>query len=251
MNCTLELPQGHPRPSSVLVTWHRGHRGDSLMGMGKISEAEELQGRVETAWLENISASILHIHTLQQNDSAFYRCLFIVFLLAQPCLLEGNGTRLMVTGSSALGNTTRTDPRHSALSNWEALCLGLGALVALGATFLVLRPYRRRTGLASRMLQTSPLAGAGDSVDHSLRLMMESLSEAEEITYADLNIQPRTQKGATRVNSQMMAEEIRQTDHSIQPWTQRRATRANSQITSPYDTEYAAVRKVTADNILY
>ncbi|TFJ96552.1 aldo/keto reductase [Platysternon megacephalum] len=38
MTCTLALPPGHPRPSSVLVTWHRGHRGDGLTGTGKLSE---------------------------------------------------------------------------------------------------------------------------------------------------------------------------------------------------------------------
>uniref|UniRef100_A0A8C8RYV5 Ig-like domain-containing protein n=1 Tax=Pelusios castaneus TaxID=367368 RepID=A0A8C8RYV5_9SAUR len=98
MNCTLELPQGYLRPSRVLVAWHRGRSGNGLMGMGKISEAEELQGRVVTTWLEKISASILHIHNLQQNDSALYLCLFVIFPSAQPCLLEGNGTRLTVTG---------------------------------------------------------------------------------------------------------------------------------------------------------
>ncbi|XP_044869301.1 uncharacterized protein LOC123369164 [Mauremys mutica] len=250
MNCTLALPPGHPRPSSVLVTWHRGHRGDGLTGTGKLSEVAELRGRVETAWLENVSASTLHIHTLQHNDSALYLCLFVVFPSAQPCLLEGNGTRLTVTGFSTPGNTTRPGPHHGALASWQVLSLGLGALGIVAGAFL-LWLHRKRTGLASRELQASPLAGAGHSAAHSLRLMKESPSEGEEITYAELSIQPRTPRRATRVNSRMTAEEITYTDRRIQPPTQSSATRASSPARSPSDTVYAAVSKGRADSFLY
>ncbi|XP_038263354.1 uncharacterized protein LOC119857899 isoform X2 [Dermochelys coriacea] len=250
MNCTLTLPPGHPRPSSILVTWHRGPRGVGLMGTGKLSEVEELRGRVETAWLENVSASTLHIHTLQRNDSALYLCLFVVFPSAQPCVLEGNGTRLTVTGFSTPGNTTRPGPHHSTLASWQVFSLGLGALGFLVGAFLLCL-HRKRTGLASRVLHTSPLAGAGDSAGHSLRLMKESPSEGEGITYTELSIQPRTQRRATTVNSRMMAEEITYTHHSIQPPTQSRTTKASSPATSPSDTVYAAVRKGRADSFLY
>ncbi|KAG6921597.1 hypothetical protein G0U57_006625, partial [Chelydra serpentina] len=246
MNCTLALPPGHPRPSSVLVTWHRGLRGDGLAGTGKLSEVEELRGRVEAAWLENVSASTLHIRSLQHNDSALYLCLFVVFPSAQPCVLEGNGTRLTVTGFSTPGSPARPGPPHSALANWQVLSLGLGALGILAGAFLLC--VLRRTGLASGALHTSPLAGAGDPTGHSLRLMTESPSEGEEITYAELSIQPRTQSRATRVNSRITAEEITYIDRSIQPPTHSRTTRARSPATSPSDTEYAAVRKGRADS---
>ncbi|XP_044869327.1 uncharacterized protein LOC123368532 isoform X1 [Mauremys mutica] len=147
MNCTLALPPGHPRPSSVLITWHRGHRGDGLTGTGKLSEVAELRGRVETAWLENVSASTLHIHTLQHNDSALYLCLFVVFPSAQPCLLEGNGTRLTVTGFSAWGNRTQISSEHRELPehHWTIRLLVLGAGIVLTAA-VVLCLHRRRGG---------------------------------------------------------------------------------------------------------
>ncbi|XP_065450183.1 uncharacterized protein LOC112061356 [Chrysemys picta bellii] len=250
MNCTLALPPGHPRPSSVLVTWHRGLRGDGLTGTVKLSEVEELRGRVETAWLENVSASTLHIHTLQCNDSALYLCLFVVFSSAQPCVLEGNGTRLMVTGFSTPGNTTRPGPHRSALASWQVLSLGLGALGIVAGAFLLCL-HRNRTGLASRVLHTSPRAGAGDCAGHSLRLMKESPSEGEEITYAELSIRPQTQRRVPRVNSRMTAEEITYTDRRIQPPTQSRTRRASSPARSPSDTVYAVVRKGRADSFLY
>ncbi|CAM5147982.1 unnamed protein product [Natator depressus] len=250
MNCTLALPPGHPRPSSVLVTWHRGQRGDGLRGTGKLSEVEELRGRVETAWLQSVSASTLHIHSLQPNDSAVYLCLLLVFPSAQPCALEGTGTRLTVTGFSIAGNTTRPGPHHGALASWQVLSLGLGALGTLVGAFLLCL-HRRRTGLASGGLHASPLAGAGDAAGRSLRLVRESPSEGEGITYAELSIQPRTQRRATRVNSRMTAEEITYTHRSLQPPTQSRTTRASSPATSPSDTVYAAVRKGRADSFLY
>ncbi|XP_043373015.1 uncharacterized protein LOC122460752 [Dermochelys coriacea] len=147
MNCTLTLPPGHPRPSSALVTWHRGPRGVGLMGTGKLSEVEELRGRVETAWLENVSASTLHIHTLQRNDSALYLCLFVVFPSAQPCILEGNGTRLTVTGFSAQGNRTQISSAHRELPehHWTIRLLALGAGIVLTAA-VVLCLHRRRGG---------------------------------------------------------------------------------------------------------
>ncbi|TFJ96551.1 HIT family protein [Platysternon megacephalum] len=151
MTCTLALPPGHPRPSSVLVTWHRGHRGDGLTGTGKLSEVEELRGRVDTAWLENVSASTLHIHTLQHNDSALYLCLFVVFPSAQPCVLEGNGTRLTVTGFSARGNRTQISSEHRELPehHWTIRLLALGVGIVLTAA-VVLCLHRTRAGCGQR-----------------------------------------------------------------------------------------------------
>ncbi|XP_043404188.1 uncharacterized protein LOC122466140 [Chelonia mydas] len=145
MNCTLALPPGHPRPSSVLVTWHRGQRGDGLRGTGKLSEVEELRGRVETAWLESISASTLHIHSLQPNDSAVYLCLLLVFPSAQPCALEGTGTRLTVTGFSAQGNRTQISSAHRELPehHWTIRLLALGAGIVLTAAVVRCLPRRR------------------------------------------------------------------------------------------------------------
>ncbi|CAM5147978.1 uncharacterized protein LOC141989796 [Natator depressus] len=145
MNCTLALPPGHPRPSSVLVTWHRGQRGDGLRGTGKLSEVEELRGRVETAWLQSVSASTLHIHSLQPNDSAVYLCLLLVFPSAQPCALEGTGTRLTVTGFSAQGNRTQIRSAHRELPehHWTIRLLALGAGIVLTAAVVLCLPRRR------------------------------------------------------------------------------------------------------------